>query len=139
MRQPLLLANTCQDFACVDQDNPGAGVSSLPIMIIQCNAVISLVDDTYYDRAWCCVEALMVGELDRYLSRRSVRRWYEHLAVATPGADQTGESEGPPEWTLQPARDLMLSMKDKKLTYEQDRPKVMFLERQSSLLRRIGW
>jgi hypothetical protein len=30
-------------------------------------------------------------------------------------------------------------MKDKKLTYEHDRPKVMFLERQSKLLRNIWW
>lgn len=108
-------------------------------MITQCDAVISLVDDTYYDRAWCCVEAMMVDGLDRYTSRRFVRRWYEHLAVATTSTEQTGEGKEPTIWTLQPARDLMLNMKDKKLTYEHDRPKVMFLERQSNLLGRIGY
>jgi hypothetical protein len=56
-----------------------------------------------------------------------------------PDTEQTGENNGPTEWTLQPARDLMLNMKDKKLTYEHDRPKVMFLERQSKLLRNIWW
>jgi hypothetical protein len=107
-------------------------------MILQCDAVISLVDSTYYDRAWCCVEAMMISELHRYCSPQSGGRWYEHMAVP-PDTEQTGESNGPTEWTLQPARDLMLNMKDKKLTYEHDRPKVMFLERQSKLLRNIWW
>jgi hypothetical protein len=50
-------------------------------------------------------------------------------------SDDQGNETG--EWTLRRARDLMLNMKDKKLTYEHDRPKVMFLARQSGLLGRL--
>ncbi|KAK3368033.1 hypothetical protein B0H63DRAFT_536265 [Podospora didyma] len=70
------------DFACVEQDNPSAGVSALPIMVAQCDAVISLTGDSYY-------------ELRRF------------------------------------------GMIDKKLSYEEDRPKVMILERQTKFLRRF--
>ncbi|KAK4100419.1 hypothetical protein N658DRAFT_473327 [Parathielavia hyrcaniae] len=130
------------DFACIDQDNPGTGVSALPIIITQCDAVISLVDDTYYNRAWCCVEAMMIAQLRRAVqSQSNLHAWYEHRAVATDSeTNQSGkdDSEG---WTLQEApkwAKLSLDMKGKKLTYEHDRPKVMFLERQSRLLGPLG-
>ncbi|KAK4124340.1 hypothetical protein N657DRAFT_680349 [Parathielavia appendiculata] len=128
------------DFACVDQDNPGTGVSALPIIITQCDAVISLVDDTYYDRAWCCVEAMMIAQLRRAVrSKSNFHAWYEHKAVA--GAiGQSGNGDSTTRgWTLQKApTHPSLDMKDKKLTYELDRPKVMFLERQSRFLGPLG-
>lgn len=126
-----------QDFACVDQDNPDAGVSALPIIITQCDVVISLVDDMYYQRAWCCVEAMMVAELDRSYLSRSIHRWYEHMPAAAASPEQTDEANDVRGWTLQPARGVQLDMRDKKLTYEHDRAKVMFLERQSRLLGRL--
>ncbi|KAK4038066.1 hypothetical protein C8A01DRAFT_38026 [Parachaetomium inaequale] len=138
------------DFACVDQDNPGTGVSALPIIVTQCDAVISLVDETYYERAWCCVEAMMIGGLECSHSSYTVHRWYEHMsadaaaaaAATSPGSspeqsdNQNNETGG---WTLQRARGLRLNMKDKKLTYEHDRQKVMFLARQSGLLGRLRY
>ncbi|KAL2194085.1 hypothetical protein P885DRAFT_43648 [Corynascus similis CBS 632.67] len=136
------------DFACVDQDNPGTGVSALPLMVTQCDAVISLVDETYYERAWCCVEAMMISELDvSFYEDFSAHRWLEHMPFAmADSAASTGETgddranaTGGGKWTLQKARRLALKMQDKKLTYEQDRPKVMFLERQSRLLGRLRY
>ncbi|KAI6122377.1 hypothetical protein EDD16DRAFT_1572188, partial [Pisolithus croceorrhizus] len=47
------------DHACVDQDKPAPGVAALPMIIAQCNALISLVDDAYHTRAWCSVEVMM--------------------------------------------------------------------------------
>ena len=71
------------------------GVSALPMILAQCNAVISLVDDKYHNRAWCSVEVMMARE-------------------------------GP--------MDLEVVMAEKQLTFGEDRPKVLFLERQSKLL-----
>ncbi|KAG9199716.1 hypothetical protein G6514_008271 [Epicoccum nigrum] len=39
------------DFACVDQDNQKSGVAALPMNLAQCNAMISLTDDDYYNRS----------------------------------------------------------------------------------------
>jgi hypothetical protein len=129
-------ANTVllQDFACVDQDDPGAGVSSLPIIITQCDVVISLVDDTYYERAWCCVEAMMISQLEGSSYQKTVHQWYEHIVS---GTEPSGATTNSGEWALQRARQRPLNMKDKKLAFEHDRPKVMFLERQSTLLGRV--
>lgn len=48
-------------------------------------------------------------------------RWYEHV--------QEGD-----ESVLRPAPDMVVSVADKALTNEVDRPSVVFLERQSKLL-----
>ncbi|KAK4232786.1 hypothetical protein C8A03DRAFT_39583, partial [Achaetomium macrosporum] len=123
------------DFACVDQDDPGPGLSALPIIVIQCDAVVSLVDDTYYERVWCCVEAMMIYKLT-YPSVYG-QRWYEHVhASAATDPDQSDGGVG--EWILQRGRRVPLSLRDKKLTYERDRPKVMFLQRQSRLLQMVA-
>ena len=118
-----------QDFACVDQDNPKTGVTALPIIVAQCDAVISLIDDDYFDRAWCCVEAMMI---DRLRNRSPMHAWYEHVPV-DPSLDEGTDDR----WGLieAPYHDLY-PMADKKLSYEQDRPKVLFLARQSVLLGR---
>ncbi|KAI6151539.1 hypothetical protein BKA82DRAFT_4100375 [Pisolithus tinctorius] len=108
------------DYACVDQDNPAPGVAALPMIIAQCDALISLVDDAYYTRAWCSVEAMMVQTLRRSYNHHM---WYEHVLSDSGGGILR---EGP--------MDRNIVMTDKELTYEEDRPKVMFLERQSKLL-----
>ena len=44
--QPHINSGICsQDYACVNQDDPTPGVSALPIVLILCDAVISLLDD----------------------------------------------------------------------------------------------
>ncbi|OLN85665.1 hypothetical protein CCHL11_08283 [Colletotrichum chlorophyti] len=111
------------DHACVDQDDPNAGVSALPMIIAQCDAMISLVDDDYYTRGWCAVEVMMA---DTLRSSYQVHQWYEHF-------DKSEESDG--RGTLRTAENRGHgTMKDKRLTYETDRPKILFLERQSKLL-----
>ena len=110
-----------QDFACVDHDNPGSGVSALPIIIAQCDAVISLLDNDYFDRAWCCVEAMMIQAMRSW---RYMHQWYQHLEPV----------DGLGNGALTTKSSVYVQMKNKKLTYESDRPKVMFLERQTKLL-----
>ncbi|KAI6169057.1 hypothetical protein EDD17DRAFT_1524747 [Pisolithus thermaeus] len=108
------------DHACVDQDKPAPGVAALPMIIAQCNALISLVDDAYHTRAWCSVEVMMVQTLRKSYK---LHMWYEHVLS---DSDRGTLREGP--------MDSQIVMKDKQLTYESDRPKVLFLERQSKLL-----
>lgn len=90
----------------------------------------------------------MISELDvSFYEDFSAHRWLEHMPFAmADSAASTGETgddranaTGGGKWTLQKARRLALKMQDKKLTYEQDRPKVMFLERQSRLLGRLRY
>ncbi|KAM7186118.1 hypothetical protein V8F20_011524 [Naviculisporaceae sp. PSN 640] len=135
------------DFACVDQDDPSAGVSALPLLISQCDAVITLKDDTYLDRAWCCVEADMIQTLrDQYY----LHEWFEQVPYTTQetqdnsggslrdGNDQNTSKggDGVTEWQLRSVNDwYSLNTGDKKLSHETDRPKILFLERQTSLLR----
>lgn len=96
---------------------------------MQCDAVISLADDHYSSRAWCSVEALLVQVLKKSYG---VHLWYEQAQV--PEVNGRGDAsdglvlrEGP--------MDLAISIAEKTLTFEEiDRPKVMFLERQSRLL-----
>jgi hypothetical protein len=48
-----------QDIACIDQLDPDGkqrGINALPLIVAQCNAMISLTDATYLTRAWCGVE-----------------------------------------------------------------------------------
>ncbi|KAK0624050.1 hypothetical protein B0T14DRAFT_192742 [Immersiella caudata] len=120
------------DFACVDQDDPSKGVSALPIIVTQCNATISLIDDQYYQRAWCCVEAMMIMAL-RY-SRKDIHNWYEQVPLASTEFYSGGEAK---QWTLKDGNHQYIQMEDKELTFESDRPNVMFLSRQSNLLRPV--
>lgn len=89
------------------------------MVVAQCNAVISLVDEGYYTRAWCSLEVLMVQTLKRSYG---LHLWYEHV------------STGDGKWELRPGpMNLQISMSEKKVTMEEDRPKIMFLERQVTL------
>ncbi|OAL47946.1 hypothetical protein IQ07DRAFT_514636 [Pyrenochaeta sp. DS3sAY3a] len=109
------------DFACVDQDHQRPGVAALPMNLAQCNAMISLVDNKYYERSWCCIEVLMVQTLSKVYG---LHMWYEHTIDPSSG-----------EASLQPGpMDLKISMVDKHVTLEADRPKLLFLERQTRLL-----
>ncbi|KXX75831.1 Tetratricopeptide repeat protein 28 [Madurella mycetomatis] len=117
------------DHACVNQDDPMPGVNALPMILAQCNVLISLVDDLYYTRAWCMVEAMMIQKLKRAYN---IHLWYEQVATS-PGENLLEQDEK--GWYLREGpMDLDITMADKHLTFEDDRPKVLFLERQSKLL-----
>lgn len=109
---------TLQDYACINQEDPSRGVSALPMILAQCNAVISLVDARYYTRAWCALEVLMVRTL---ATSYGLHLWYEHVAAG----------DG---WELRPGpMDVCISMAEKDVTMEADRTKILFLERQVGL------
>ncbi|KAF7560612.1 hypothetical protein G7046_g3538 [Stylonectria norvegica] len=111
------------DFACVQQDNPVSGVSALPMILTQCNAVICLSDAQFHERAWCSVEVLMVQMIKKSYN---LHLWYEQKPV---------EREGKTEWILEEGpMDIEVRMAEKLLTFEEDRSKVLFLERQGKLL-----
>lgn len=104
------------------------GVSALPMIIAQCNAVISLVDDKYHSRAWCSVEVLMVQTLKKSYN---LHLWYEHVLAQPDAIEEKVGSKG----ILRDCPiDLKIAIIEKDLTFEEDRPKVLFLERQSKLL-----
>ena len=116
------------DFACIDQESPRRGIVALPMIIAQCNALVSLVDDEYHTRAWCSVEVMMI---QRLRAAYGLHHWYEHVArgegeLATKGESAWSLREGPGEFCPDLAK--------KRLRFEEDRPRVMFLERQSKLL-----
>lgn len=103
------------------------GVSALPMIVAQCNAVISLIDEEYYNRAWCSVEVMMVQALKKSYN---LHLWYEHVLGQPDGKGKSDVDgvlrEGP--------MDLEIIMAEKHLSFEADRPKVLFLERQTKLL-----
>ena len=109
------------------------------MILAQCNAVISLVDEKYHERAWCSVEVMMVQTLKKSYN---IHLWYEHVHVEQQSsADEKREVDNGDsavvgeKWILRPGpMNLDIVMQGKKLTFEQDRPKVLFLERQSKLL-----
>lgn len=91
--------------------------------------MISLVEDDYYRRAWCCVEVLMVQTLKKAYN---LHLWYEH-APTQPYEDQQGRSKM--QYALRDGpMEMEIVLADKELTYEDDRLKVLFLERQTKLL-----
>jgi tetratricopeptide (TPR) repeat protein len=119
-----ILLIALKDHACVDQSSPLPGVSALPLIVAQCDALISLVDDTYYERAWCSVEVMMMQIL---VKSYNIHLWYEHVLVTTnEGVEMSYLRKGP--------MDMEITMAEKVLTFEADRPKILFLERQSRLL-----
>ncbi|KAI0204006.1 hypothetical protein F4808DRAFT_366306 [Astrocystis sublimbata] len=114
------------DFACIDQadhEQQTRGIAALLMNLAQCDAMISLVDDAYYERAWCCVEVLMMRTLKQAYGRHL---WYQHTI------DPTTKTENlrPGPTSLETPIDLSM----KKVTLEADRPKLMFLERQTKLI-----
>jgi len=110
-----------QDYACVDQKDAQEkqrGIDALPLAVTQCNAMISLVDGTYYERAWCAVEFMLMRALCKSYE---LHQWWEHAN----GTLRKGDME------------QVLNVDNLKLTKEGvDRPKIDFLIRQSKLLGR---
>lgn len=106
------------------------GVTALPLLLAQCNTVISLVDtDDYYERAWCALETLMIQTLQRSYGRH---RWYEYASAPPSGEGCSGSNQ----WTLRAGPlDLDITAADKRLTIENDRSSIVFLERQTQLLK----
>ncbi|KAL8765110.1 MAG: hypothetical protein Q9209_007709 [Squamulea sp. 1 TL-2023] len=115
------------DFACIDQDKPASGVRALPLNLAQCNAIIALTDTEYESRAWCGVEALLAHTLQDSYHHHT---WYEQVP------NGVGE-DGRQAYKLEPGQlGLAIPMSEKRLRFEEeDRPKIVFLERQSHLLR----
>jgi len=131
--KPLLRKTTLtlsQDYACIDQDNPAPGVTALPLLLAQCNVVISIVDDDdYYRRAWCALEILMIQTLENSYHKH---KWYEYAPSSAISETQSGSTQ----WALRPGPlSLKITAADKQLTVEEDRSKIVFLERQTQLLR----
>lgn len=87
--------------------------------------MISLVDETYYERAWCAVEVLLIRELVQSYASHT---WWEHTLQAPKtdrihGALRKGDVQ------------RYLEISNLKLTREElDRPKIDFLVKQSKLL-----
>ena len=116
------------DFACIDQDFPASGIAALPIILAQCDATISIVDDKYYNRAWCSVEMMMIQALQKSYG---LHLWYEYAERAF----YPGETPSRSSATLKKGSvDAEIILSQKLLRYEQDRPQILFLERQSKLL-----
>jgi hypothetical protein len=89
--------------------------------LAQCDAMISLIDDEYYNRSWCCVEVLMMQTL---VKAYGIHVWYEHVVA----------SENVEECLRPGPIDMDIRMSEKHVTFESDRPKLLFLERQTRLL-----
>ena len=104
------------------------GVSALPLIVAQCDAVISLVDEIYPKRAWCAVELYITQTLRRSYS---IHECWEHILHSTTG-NRIEESlrQSPVENDLQGDEHVATLQ----LSYESDRPKIEFLVRQSRLL-----
>lgn len=57
------------DYSCMDQDNPVAGIRSLPLYTAACENFLCFETPDYLNRAWCRVECLMAHNF----MRRSMR------------------------------------------------------------------
>lgn len=78
--------------------------------------MISLVDESYYERAWCAVEVMLMRAL---VQPYGLHAWWEHID----GSLKKGDV------------DKTFNVEDLKLTNEKfDRPRIDFLVRQSKLL-----
>ena len=101
-------------------------MNALPLAVVQCDAMISLMDDDYWHRAWCAVEVTLMREL---IHSCHLYNWWEH---------RLHSKADPVHGRLIPGntqRDIDVSKMD--LTEEKiDRPKIDFLVRQSKLLGR---
>jgi hypothetical protein len=108
----------------VEQDDPTAkqaGIAALPMNLAQCSAVISIIDEQYYERSWCSIEVMMIQTLRKAYA---LHLWLED--VINPVTGQHTLREGP--------KDLEINMAKTKVTYENDWQTLMFLQRQARLL-----
>lgn len=88
--------------------------------------MVTLADEEYESRAWCSVEALLAHTLQECYSGHT---WYEQIP------DGIGE-DGRQAFKLQHGQlRSAIPMSEKRLRFEEeDRPKIVFLERQRHLL-----
>ena len=122
------------DFGCIEQDDrvqQQRGVNSLAAVIRQVDAVISLVDEEYYTRAWCSVE---IAFAQRLRSRNQVPHWFLETSLTSSrgqgdlsDADYSSVVAHHPERVLGDPNTLNIS-------FEKDRPSVRFLFLQASLI-----
>jgi tetratricopeptide (TPR) repeat protein len=113
------------DFFCIDQDNRAVmarGVNGLPAILCQVDSVISLVDSSYYSRAWCCIEVQFVQAIR---NSHALVEWYE-------------DTTSPPPERLVRAASRKVNPRRANLSYESDRPKIQFLQLQANILSDIG-
>lgn len=101
------------------------------MILAQCNAVITLFDQHYYQRAWCSVEVMLIKTLK---TSYNLHQWYEQVSSNAEGVEADA-AEKAHAWVLKEGRmDIEINMADKQLTLEEDRSKVLFLERQCEFL-----
>lgn len=93
------------------------------MIVAQCDAMLSLTDDSYYERAWCSVEVAMIQVLVRSYSPGQ-HQWLEVRPRTGPGPVELVEGKA----------DLNFDVATLKLTHESDRHQVAFLHRQSKIL-----
>nr|KAK5448452.1 hypothetical protein LTR18_001540 [Exophiala xenobiotica] len=112
-----------QDCSCISQTDKVArerGVNALPMAVTQCDAMISLMDDDYWHRAWCAVEVRLMREL---MQSYHLHEWWEHKLHSKSDPVHGALGRG------NEARDFDISKMS--LTEEKiDRPKIDFLVRQ---------
>lgn len=88
--------------------------------------MISIVDDQYYDRAWCAVETMIVQTLKE---SSSFHHWYEHILHSKDSSEPDGLLQRGPTTHARHFKPSTM-----KVTFESDRRYIDFLERQSMLL-----
>lgn len=94
--------------------------------LAQCNVMISLVDDWFYERAWCALEVNMMQTLRISYKQH---QWYEQLSL------EEAPSSEKKQWVLREGLAVMeIQPSQKKLSIESDRAAIQFLEGQQSLL-----
>ncbi|KAI0410136.1 hypothetical protein F4802DRAFT_593005 [Xylaria palmicola] len=119
------------DYACVDQDDSFRGMNTLPLVLTQCNTIISLLEEDYDERAWCCAEALLAQILKQSYG---YHLWYESVPGRVTGNTSHGAGAMPKEALREASIDRKIVPALAKLTFEADRPIIRFLERQARLL-----
>lgn len=120
------------DASCIDENDALPGILALPMIIAQCNTLISLLDDSYYDRAWCSLETLLIRTLQK---RYKLHSWYEHRAQGTPSGVAVQSSND--SWILRPGNNrpsVEVSSTHKHLSVEDDRSYLLFLEQLVEIL-----
>ena len=107
----------------MDSEIKQRGINALPLVVAQCNALISIVDADYLSRAWCSVEVLMIQTL------RNSYGVHEHWNYDTASGELSEAA------TIPPIGDDLHGLK---LSYpEVDEPTVKYLVRQSRFLGKI--
>ena len=112
------------DFACIEQDEfelKVRGVQSLMTVVMCVDAVLTIHSDGYFGRAWCATEVLFTQTLrDAY--GESFLLWL----VAKEAEDGSVE--------ISVGETQSFTLASTALSFESDRPQVMFFNQQAKLL-----